>query len=41
MGLNLEREDLFQRPVDLGTPDTLRPEMRAEVERELIPISNR
>jgi predicted nucleotidyltransferase len=38
MGLKLDLEDLFGRPVDLGTPDTLRPEMRAEVERELIDV---
>ncbi len=38
MGLKLDLEDLFQRPVDLGTPDTLRPEMRAEVERDLIHV---
>jgi uncharacterized protein len=38
MGLKLDLEDLFERPVDLGTPDTLRPEMRAEVERDLIHV---
>ncbi len=38
MGLKLDLEDLLGRPVDLGTPDTLRPEMRAEVERELIHV---
>lgn len=38
MGLKLDLEDLFQRPVDLGTPDTLRPEMRAAVERDLIHV---
>ena len=38
MGLKLELEDLFGRPVDLGTPDTLRPEMRVEVERDLIHV---
>jgi hypothetical protein len=31
-------EDTFGRPVDLGTPETLRPEMRAAVERELIHV---
>jgi predicted nucleotidyltransferase len=36
MGLKLDLEDLFERRVDLGTPDTLRPEMRDEVERDLI-----
>ena len=39
MGLKLELEELFGRPVDLGTPDTLRPEMRANVERDLIDAS--
>jgi predicted nucleotidyltransferase len=38
MGLKLDLEDLFHRPVDLGTPDTLRPEMRAAVERDLIHV---
>src|SRR3954452_11656279 len=38
MGLKLDLEDLFGRPVDLGTPDTLRPELRAEVERDLINV---
>ena len=28
MGLKLDLEDLFGRPVDLGTSDTLRPEIR-------------
>jgi predicted nucleotidyltransferase len=36
MGLKLDLEDMFQRRVDLGTPDTLRPEMRAKVERDII-----
>jgi predicted nucleotidyltransferase len=27
MGLKLDLEDLFGPPVDLGTPDTLRPEL--------------
>jgi predicted nucleotidyltransferase len=38
MGLKLDLEDLLGRPVDLGTPDTLRPDMRAEVERDLIHV---
>jgi predicted nucleotidyltransferase len=38
MGLKLYLEDTFGRPVDLGTPDTLRPEMRAAVERDLIHV---
>jgi predicted nucleotidyltransferase len=38
MGLKLDLEDLFGRPVDLGTPDTLRPEMRAQVEKDLIHV---
>jgi predicted nucleotidyltransferase len=38
MGLKLDLEDLLGRRVDLGTPGTLRPEMRAEVERDLIPV---
>ena len=36
MGLKLDLEDMFGRSVDLGTPDTLRPEIRAQVEKELI-----
>ncbi len=36
MDLKLYLEDTFGRSVDLGTYDTLRPEMRAEVERDLI-----
>jgi uncharacterized protein len=39
MGLKLCLEDLFGRPVDLGTPDTLRPEMRPDVERDLIHVA--
>jgi predicted nucleotidyltransferase len=39
MGLKLELEDLLGRPVDLGTPETLRPEIRARVERELIRVA--
>jgi predicted nucleotidyltransferase len=38
MGLKLDLEDLFERRVDLGTPDTLRPKMRAAVERDLIHV---
>ena len=38
MGLKLDLEDLFGRAVDLGTPDTLRPEMRAQVEKDLIHV---
>ena len=38
MGLKLELEDMFGRKVDLGTPDTLRPEMKASVEKELIHV---
>ncbi len=38
MGLKLDLEDLLGLHVDLGTPDTLRPEMRAEVERNLINV---
>jgi predicted nucleotidyltransferase len=39
MGLKLELEDLLGRPVDLGTPETLRPEFRAGVERDLIHVA--
>ncbi len=38
MGLKLDLEDLLGRKVDLGTPNTLRPEMRARVERDLIHV---
>jgi predicted nucleotidyltransferase len=38
MGLKLELEELLGRPVDLGTPETLRPEMRAAVEQDLIHV---
>ena len=38
MGLKLDLEDLLSRRVDLGSPATLRPEMRARVERDLIPV---
>jgi uncharacterized protein len=36
MGLKLDLEDMFGRPVDLATPDTLRPEIRPGVEKDLI-----
>jgi uncharacterized protein len=36
MGLKLDLEEMFSRPVDLGTPDALRPEMRADVEKDLL-----
>ncbi len=36
--LKFHLEDLFGRPVDLGTPDTLRPEMRSAVEKNLIHV---
>jgi uncharacterized protein len=39
MGLKLDLEDLFGRRVDLGTHDTLRPDMRARIEKDLIPVS--
>lgn len=39
MGLKLDLEDLFGRPVDLGTPETLRPEIRPGVERDLIHVA--
>src|SRR4051812_40332050 len=38
MGLKLDLEDLLGRRVDLGTPNTLRPEMRARVEKDLIHV---
>jgi predicted nucleotidyltransferase len=38
MGLKLDLEDLLGRPVDLATPDTLRPEIRPGVERDLIHV---
>jgi len=38
MGLKLDLEDLFGRKVDLGTPNTLRPEMRARIEKDLIHV---
>ena len=36
MGLKLDLEDLFGRPVDLLTPKCLRPEMQAVIEKEAI-----
>ncbi len=39
MGLKLDLEDLCGRQVDLGTPDTLRPEMRSAVEKDLIHVA--
>ena len=39
MGLKLDLEELLGRPVDLGTPETLRPELRAAVERDLVHVS--
>ena len=38
MGLKLDLEELFGRPVDLGTSDTLRPEIRSNVEKDLIHV---
>ncbi len=38
MGLKIDLEDLFGRPVDLATPDTLRPECRSGIERDLIHV---
>ena len=38
MGLKLDLEDLMGRKVDLGTPNTLRPEMRARVEKDLLHV---
>ncbi len=38
MGLKLDLEELLGRPVDLGTPETIPPEMRAAVERDLIHV---
>ena len=35
MGLKLERENMPGRHVDLGTPQTLRPELRDRVEQDL------
>jgi predicted nucleotidyltransferase len=39
MGLKLELEELLGRSVDVGTPETLRPEIRARVEGELIRVA--
>jgi predicted nucleotidyltransferase len=39
MGLKLDLEDLFQRPVDLGTPDMIRPAMRARIEKDLLHVT--
>ena len=39
MGLKLDLEELLGRRVDLGTPNTLRPEMRENVEKDLIHVS--
>ena len=39
MGLKLDLEDLFERRVDLGTPGTLRVEMRSEIEKDLIHVA--
>jgi uncharacterized protein len=39
MGLKLELEELLGGPGDLGTPETLRPEIRARVEGELIRVA--
>jgi uncharacterized protein len=36
MDLKLDLEDLLGRSVDLGTPDTHRPAMRARIEKEAI-----
>jgi len=38
MGLKLDLEELLGRSVDLGTPDTLRPELRGNVEKDLIDV---
>jgi predicted nucleotidyltransferase len=39
MGLKLDLEELLGRRVDLGTPQTLRPELRARVEKDLIRVA--
>ncbi len=39
MGLKLDLEEMFGRPVDLATPDTLRPEIRPRVEEDLIYVT--
>src|SRR5947209_15437505 len=36
--LKFHLEDALGRRVDLGTPDTLRPEIRADVEKDLIHV---
>jgi uncharacterized protein len=36
MGLKLDLEDLFGRPVDLLTPNSLNPAMHAEIEKDAI-----
>jgi predicted nucleotidyltransferase len=38
MGLKLDLEDLLGRPDDLGIPETVRPEMRAAVEQDLVHV---
>jgi uncharacterized protein len=38
MGLKLDLEEMFGRPVDLATPDTLRPEIRPAVEKDLMHV---
>ncbi|MHB1561082.1 MAG: nucleotidyltransferase family protein [Isosphaeraceae bacterium] len=39
MGLKLDLEDLVGRRVDLGTPETLRPQIRERVEKDLIHVA--
>jgi hypothetical protein len=39
MGLKLHLEDTLGRPIDLGTPETLRPEIRPAVERDIIHVA--
>jgi predicted nucleotidyltransferase len=39
MGLKLDLEDLVGRPVDLLTPECLRPVMQAEIEEEAIRVA--
>ncbi len=39
MGLKLDLEEVLGRPVDLATPDMLRPEIRPGVERDLMHVS--
>ncbi len=39
MDLKLELEELLGRPVDLGTPETLRPELRTRIEKDLIRVA--